>query len=227
MRSKILILLTLLLAAPALVMVGCGRSVDSDFSQKFLMAQQAFDQAAGPDDFRKVAAKYREILDSGVTSGAVLYNLGNTWMNAGRPGRAIAAYRQAQRYRPNDPFLEANLRYAIGRDGSTDARRPIVEHVFFWQNWLGYSAKFYLVAAGAIVSFLFGALAIFVHRRLFARLAVAGLVVTGLLIFSAAYDWYRFDYVVHGVVDRDEDHRLTLLTSGLGRCREPSRVDAV
>ena len=60
------------------------------------------------------------------------------------------------------------------------------------------------MAAGAIVSFVFGALAIFVYRRLFTRLAIGGLVVTGLLIFSASYDWYRFDHVVHGVVDQDE-----------------------
>ena len=28
------------------------------------------------------------------------YNQGNAWMRAKQPGRAIAAYRQAQRYRP-------------------------------------------------------------------------------------------------------------------------------
>ena len=204
MRSKVLLLLVVLLVAPALVVVGCGWGIDSDTSRKFLDAQRAFDQATGPDEFCRVARKYQEILDRGVTSGAVLYNQGNAWMNGHRPGQAIAAYRQAKRYRPTDPQLDANLQYALGGNAPASPRRPIVEHIFFWQNWLSYPAKFYLAATAAAITFLCGTLALFIYRRLFARLAIAGLVVTGLLIFSAGYDWYRFDHIVHGVVDTDE-----------------------
>ena len=53
-------------------------------------------------------------LDRGQISGAVLYNQGNAFMQAGQRGRAIAAYRQARRYLGPDLFLEANLAYALG-----------------------------------------------------------------------------------------------------------------
>jgi tetratricopeptide (TPR) repeat protein len=204
MRAKILMLLALLFALPAVLFLGCLRGVDLEISQKFQAAQEAFDRAAGPDDFRRVAAMYQEILDRGVRSGAVLFNQGNAWMNAGNPGRAVAAYRQAQRYRPTDPFLDANLRYALGEEAAAAARRPLIEHILFWQNWLSYPAKFYLAAVGATVTLTFGVLALFAWPVLFRRLALATLVLSGLLVFSAAYDWYRFDHVRHGVVVADQ-----------------------
>ena len=57
---------------------------------------------------------YQAILDRGYVSGVVLYNQGNAFMRAGQRGRAVAAYRQARRYLGPDPFLEANLAYALG-----------------------------------------------------------------------------------------------------------------
>ncbi len=76
---------------------GCQRSLDPRMAQKFQAAQAAFDRAAKPEDFLKVAAMYQEMIDDGAVSGAVFYNQGNAWMRARQPGRAIAAYRQAQR----------------------------------------------------------------------------------------------------------------------------------
>ena len=52
---------------------------------------------------------------------AVLYNQGNAWMRAGATGRALAAYRQAQRYRPRDPYLAANLQNALAASGRNAA----------------------------------------------------------------------------------------------------------
>ena len=174
---------------------GCVRSVNSAAAQKFQAAQAAFDRAAKPEDFVKVASMYQEIIDDGLVSGAVFYNQGNAWMKAKQPGRAIAAYRQAERYLPRDPYLRANLEYALG--SGVQSRRPIIETVLFWQNWLSYPEKFYGAAAGAVLTFCFATVALFAsRRRLWRRLPLASAVVTGLLIVSAAYDWYRFDYVV-------------------------------
>ncbi len=193
-----------ILAVPLLIVPGCGRSVDLELSQKFQAAQKAFDEASSPEDFLKVAAMYREIRDIDGVSGAVLYNQGNALMRAGCPGRAIAAYRQAKRYRPNDPYLEANLRYALAAEDPAAGRRPVVEYLLFWQDWLSYPAKFYLADAAAAATFILGLLALFVGRRVFGRLAIAGIVLTALLMLSAGYDWYRFDHIVHGVIVQDE-----------------------
>lgn len=204
MRPAVFIVIIVPLAFAALLAPGCGSNVELELLQKFQAAQQAFDKAQSPEDFRKVAASYREILDRGGKCGAVYYNQGNAWMRAGCPGRAIAAYRQANRYRPNDPFLEANLRYALAAEAVPAGRRPVVEYLLFWQNWLGYPAKFYLATAAAGVTFILAVLALFAARKLFSRLAVAGLVLTALLAFSAGYDWYRFDHVIRGVIAQND-----------------------
>ncbi len=182
-----------------LVLSGCAGSLDSQMVHKFQAAQKAFDRATKPEDFVKVASMYEEMIDEGAVCGAVFYNQGNAWMNAKQPGRAIAAYRQAERYRPRDPYLEANLQNALGR--GVLQWRPVIETVLFWQNWLSYPEKIYVAAAAAALTFCFATITLWAaQRRLWQRLLLAGAAVTILLVISAGYDWRRFDYVVHGVI---------------------------
>ncbi len=196
--------LLLFLTVGWLAFGGCARSVDVDSLRDFLEAQKTFDAAATPADFLRAAALYQSILDRGVVSGAVLYNQGNALMRAGQRGRAIAAYRQAQRFRPRDPYLEANLRYALGAESRAARRRPVVEHLLFWQNWLSYPEKFSLAAALVAVTLALGLGAVVVPNRLLTRLALAGAAFSLVAIFSAAYDWHRYDATVHGVVIQDD-----------------------
>jgi len=204
MRSKAVIAIIAVVLLAPLVFSGCRQGADLELSKKFQAAQKAFDEASSPDEFLKVAALYQEIRDIDGISGAVLYNQGNAFMRAGRRGRAIAAYRQAERYRPNDPYLEANLRYALAAHDATPQRRPVVEYLLFWQDWCSYPAKFYLAAAVTIATFILGLISLLTRRRLFTRLAIGGVVLVALLVFSAGYDWYRYDHLVHGVVVEDE-----------------------
>lgn len=187
-----------------LPLLGCGRAVDLEVSRTFQQAQETFDKAATPDDYLKAASLYQQILDRGVVSGAVLYNQGNAFMRAGHRGRAIAAYRQAQRYRPRDPYLEANLRAALGRETSPAGRRPLVAYLLFWQDWLSYPAKFALLGAAALATFACGLTGLLLRRRVWHRVAALGLAVTLVLAVSAAYDWHRFDRTVHGVIVAQE-----------------------
>lgn len=195
------------LLAPALftlLNLGCAPVPDISLSEKFLAAQKTFDQASSPDEFLRAASLYQEIRRAGLVSGAVLYNQGNAYMRAGERGRAIACYRQAKRYRPRDPFLDANLRYALGggADGSSSTRLALVDYLFFWQGWISYPEKYRLAAAAAVLAFLAGVAALYVRRRLFARVAAAALLLTILLGCSALLDTYRYDWTQHGVVVR-------------------------
>ena len=114
-KVGLILLLTVLSAWTA----GCARSPDMESAQQFQAAQATFDAAETPEDFLRAAGLYQAILDRGYQSGAVLYNQGNAFMRAGQRGRAIACYRQAQRYRPRDPYLDHNLRYALGSSTPT------------------------------------------------------------------------------------------------------------
>jgi hypothetical protein len=180
--------------------VGCAPTPDMDVVQQFQAAQQAFDNAETEDDFLRVASLYQAILDRGCQSGAVLFNQGNALMRAGQRGRAIASYRLAQRYRPRDPFLDHNLTYAL-RTPAGGARRSTIDYFLFWQGWISYAAKFQLLAIAALATFAMGVAAIVFNGRFrLAYVAWAGLALTILLAASAAYDWYRFDVLEHGVV---------------------------
>jgi hypothetical protein len=180
-------------------LTGCAGSLDSQQAHKFQAAQAAFDQASKPEDFVKVASMYQEMIDDGAVSGAVFYNQGNAWMRAKQNGRAIAAYRQAQRYNPHIPYLDENLQNALNAGGSV--RRPIIEIIMFWQNWLSYAEVIYFAAGAAILTFFFATILLFTYRqKLWRRLVLGSAIVTAIMTASATYNWYRFDYIVHGVI---------------------------
>jgi tetratricopeptide (TPR) repeat protein len=178
---------------------GCVRGINPQQTEQFQAAQKAFDSAVKPEDFVKVAAMYQELLDppNRFISGEVYYDLGNAWMRAKQPGRAIAAYRQAERYLPRDPHREENLREALKAE--PDAHRPILETILFWQNWLSYPEKFYLATVAIALTLLLATCMLFTPRRSLKRLTLALAAFSLLAVFSAGYDFWRFDYIKHGV----------------------------
>jgi tetratricopeptide (TPR) repeat protein len=74
----------------------------------FDAANRLFEQGK----YRDAATAYEIILESGQSSPALRYNLGNAWFKAGEIGRAIASYRRAVEIAPRDPDIAANLAFA-------------------------------------------------------------------------------------------------------------------
>ena len=191
-------------AALLLTCSGCSGSADVEFMRKFQEAQTIFDQAQSPDDYLRSASLYQEILDARIESGALLYNQGNAFMRAGERGRAVACYRQAKRYRPRDPYLDANLKSAL-RSEEVKLRSSVLAQLLFWQDWISYPGKFQITLALGMVTFLFGIAALALPAwPWLARTAWTLLLVTLVMAASAGYDWYRFDMTEHGVVVADE-----------------------
>ena len=181
------------------VIMGCGSSPDLDTSRKFQQAEEAFEKAVQPDEFVRVAAMYQEILDDGFVSGSVLYNQGNAWMQAQQKGQAIACYRQAQQHLPRDPYLAANLSQALKTQ--PQAKQPLLNYVFFWQQSLSYREKG-LLATGllAVVLLLFLTAGATRSSRLASRLGWVAVVAFVLMVGSLARDWYNFEWTSHGVI---------------------------
>jgi tetratricopeptide (TPR) repeat protein len=199
------------------LLAGCGVSVDPTLYAKFQAAQEAFEQATSPEQFLRAAALYQEILDSGVVSGAVLYNQGNAFMRAGERGRALACYRQAKRYRPRDPYLHANLQNALPDSGAA-GRKPIAEYLLFWQDWVSYSSKFTLSTVFALLTFGLAVIGLYLWPAALKRCALVALLITLALVLSAVYDWYRFTHVKHGVIVSDQ----VVARKGDGESYEPA-----
>jgi tetratricopeptide (TPR) repeat protein len=94
-------------------------------------AFDAANQLYAEGKFVEAAAAYEKIVETGQTSSAIYFNLGNSWFKSGQIGRAIAAYRQAGTISPRDPDLRANLQFARNQVQGPTLRPGR------WERWLG------------------------------------------------------------------------------------------
>ena len=197
---------TLLGLLAGLLLLGSSRSsLASDLEQlrTFEEANRRFTAATTTDEYYAVAALFQSILDSGIESGAVLFNLGNCWLAVGEHGRAIACYRQAERHRPRDPLLLNNLGQALIATGQPESAESILELVLFWQNWLAYQEKAWAVAVLATLAFACGLLSFRLGRRL-SRAGWCALVLLLIAAASLSVDVLRIEFTQHGVIVQDE-----------------------
>jgi tetratricopeptide (TPR) repeat protein len=81
--------------------------------------------------FTDAVSAYEKLAQSGETSAALYFNLGNAFFKSGQIGRAVAAYRTAEQLTPRDPDLRANLQFARNQ-----AQGPSLSPGR-WQRWLG------------------------------------------------------------------------------------------
>lgn len=82
----------------------------------FDAANKLYEQGRYPE----AAQAYEKIIQSGVRSGTLYFNLGNAWYKAGQPGRAIAAWRLGENITPRDPSLRFNLQFARRKVSGAD-----------------------------------------------------------------------------------------------------------
>jgi tetratricopeptide (TPR) repeat protein len=83
-------------------------AVSAEISLAFDAANKLYAQGK----FTEAAGAYEKLAQSGTASPAIYFNLGNAFFKSSQVGRAIAAYRQAERMTPRDPDAHANLQFA-------------------------------------------------------------------------------------------------------------------
>jgi len=161
-------------------------------------------------EYRQSAMLYEQLIEQGVRSGTVYYNLGNAWARADEPVRAVVAYYLAKRYIPNDPHLRANLRTVLVNNGGTPppSDSSLVAYLFFWQDWIGYHTKIWASVVLTALAVLGGVLCLFqVPRarglRSPTRITIGLAVLTTIALASVGYDWYRFEVVERIIVTED------------------------
>jgi hypothetical protein len=163
-------------------------------------------EAREPAQYREAAALYESIRAAGVENGALLYDLGNAYLQAGERGRAIAAYRRALRYRPEDPYLAANLANALPPGAPRAEKKSWFRVLLFWQSWISYPAKLHWVAGTASLAFACALAALLAPRAAIPlrRLALAAVGVCLLLGVSLAVDVHDYELTRHGVIVEPE-----------------------
>ena len=87
--------------------VASAAVADAAIRAKASGANEAYRQS----HYDEAILTYQAILDSGVESGPLYYNLGNAFLKNGRTSEALWAYLKANALMPRDPDLAANLSY--------------------------------------------------------------------------------------------------------------------
>ncbi len=83
-----------------------------------LMAQtpeivfESANQAYASSDYQEAINLYQKILQQGVESGEVFFNLGNAYYKQNAIGQSILYYEKSRKYLEGDPGLEQNLKLA-------------------------------------------------------------------------------------------------------------------
>ncbi|HEY2464238.1 MAG TPA: hypothetical protein VGI32_09270 [Steroidobacteraceae bacterium] len=123
-------------------------------------------------------------------SAAGLYNLGNSYARAGKPGMAILNYERASLLAPGDPDIQANLR-SVRESAHLPAETPdTLDRVArianpFWTTWLGVLG---LTLVG--VSGIFAQLSSR-HRLVRGAATLLGATLVALTLCSALALWSR------------------------------------
>ena len=100
-------------------------------------------------DFDGALDRYRRILDAGLESGDLHYNIGNTYFRLGELGPAILHYERARRLMPGDDDLLANLALARSLTADEIVPRPrfwLFRLVDWWVGLLPRAGLLWLVA---------------------------------------------------------------------------------
>lgn len=174
-----------------LAAAGCGRpaaGVPQDILLEFDEANREFLSAETEADYARAAARYQAIVDRGIESHVVLYNLGNAWMRASEPGRAIAAYRRAERLAPRDPLIAANLELALAEVAAPRPERTLAERLVFWQRWMSLAEKTWAVTCLLAAAVALGAVGRVSGRAWADRIALACGLLAVLMGLSLALD---------------------------------------
>lgn len=99
------LMLTLILLTLPVVVVSNQAIAAADQQRLFQEANQAYSSG----DFPQAIARYEEVMASHGFSVSVLFNLGNSYAQAGQVGRAVLNYERGLRLAPDDADLQGNL----------------------------------------------------------------------------------------------------------------------
>lgn len=110
-RQKLLLLhATLILLSLLLPAVSSLNAFAAQPTATFEQANQFYEQRKYPE----AAVAYNQLLDQGMLSPALRFNLGNALFKSGETGKAIVQYRLAAQHLPRDRDVLHNLKFARG-----------------------------------------------------------------------------------------------------------------
>ncbi len=124
----------LFVALASCLVVGSARAQEGLALSNFVKGNSAYQEG----HYDEAIQYYEAILREGSGSGAVLYNLGNSYFKKKMLGKAVLNYERARRLIPRDSDLESNYHYALSliKKFSDPPQKGELQRA--WENWLDY-----------------------------------------------------------------------------------------
>lgn len=126
----------------------------------------------------------------------VLFNLGNAWLKAGQPGRAILNYERARLLAPRDPGIAANLRLAREKANLVEPEAGIIKRLADTLGWNTLAWSGVLAMVGICVLVFVGRVRPEGSRATLRGLTGAGGCVLILSVLALAVRWQELDRAV-------------------------------
>jgi len=117
MKKTIAILLMALFYSGALLALDAK---DNEPNRIFHKANSLYEGG----EYTKALEGYLNVMDAGIESGNLYYNIGNGFFKLGKLGYAILSYEKAKRLIPGDRDLKSNLSYAKSLAGYSSYQIP-------------------------------------------------------------------------------------------------------
>ncbi len=157
--------------------------------------------------FREATDKFQLLVDSGIANGKLYYNLGNSYLRAGRLGQAIANYRRAERLIPADGQLEANLRFArtlCKNQIAASGQRAFLQTFFAWHHGVPIRYRYAIGLAAYVLFWL-----LLVGRMYFKTIRWSIAIVPAVLLWlvlgsSVVYENLKLAESTEGVITADD-----------------------
>jgi tetratricopeptide (TPR) repeat protein len=161
-----------------LALIFAGNLLAADVAADFSAANRLYAEGKYSD----AATAYKNILQTGWQSSAMLFNCANAEFKAGNLGKAIAAYRRAEHLSPRDSEIRANLAFVQNQVQGATIREDR------WQGWLGQLTfnEWTLLAAGAFWLTFALLIARQIRPALMPRLRSVTRLTVALTVFSSA-----------------------------------------
>jgi len=195
------------------------RQALNDFDQAVSLA--ATEPQRASELYSRAAAGFTALIESGLRSAGLEYNLGNTYLRLGQLGRAIVHYRRALLLDPSNDKIRANLEYARRQVEpyipDTGAARLAQTLLFVHYN-TSLRGRFVACALCSIGGWLLLALRLRFAHRVLTTGGLAG-IVAGLWLAASIWWQVRADenYPPAVVVDQE-----VILRAGRGEGYEPA-----
>lgn len=175
------------------------------------------DSAYNAGNYLEAIDIYREVASQEGTSAALLYNLGNAYLQQDDYSNAMLCYQRAKKLDPNNKLINSNLSYLAGKVEDANKaeqkgkRKKVVEDTpNFFQNmhstvaentasntWAGWAAALFLLFAGCVCLYLFSSNVILRKTGFFGGFILLGFCIICLVCaYSAAAAYENHEYGV-------------------------------